>query len=189
MKKVITLTLTLFLMISFSHPALAKGFKVGCSLNYHSPQDSLYKGIYGKGNFMFSGSLSYEIKILMMLEFRAEANYFQDKGELTATKEEITFTFTPIVLGIRFKVIGTKINPYFGIGVDFCSYKEKLPDRFEDVSESTTGFHMEAGSYLNLTRRLHLDLNIRYLSVNAESFDKTVSLGGFRTGIGIGYNF
>ena len=189
MKKVITLIFTLFLMMGFSHSALAKGFKVGCSLNYYSPQDSIYKDTYGKGNFMFGGFLSYEVKVLMNLEFRVEANYFQDKGEMTFSKEEINFTLTPIVLGLRFKIIGKKMSPYLGVGIDFCSYKEKLPERFEQVSESTTGFHMEAGSYLNLTPRFLLDLNIRYSQINAESFDKTLSLGGFRVGIGIVYSF
>jgi opacity protein-like surface antigen len=176
-------------MMGLSHFALAEGFKVGLSFNHYSPQDSIYKDIYGKGNLMLGGSLSYEIKTIIKLELRAEANYFQDKGEMTATKEEISFTLVPIAVGLRFRVIDKKVSPYLGAGVDFCSYKEKLPERFEQVSELKVGFHVETGSYLNLTKRFHIDLNVRYVKVDANPFDETIKLGGLRAGIGIGFSF
>ena len=189
MKKIMTLIFTLLLMMGLSHPALAKGFKVEFSFNHYSPRDSIYKDTYGKGNFMLGGSLSYEMKVLINLEFRVEANYFQDKGEMTATKEEISFTLIPIVLGLRFKIMDKKMSPYLGAGVDFCSYKEKLPERFEQVAELKVGFHVEAGSYLNLTRRFFIDLNARYVKVDANPFDETIKLGGMRAGLGIGLSF
>jgi opacity protein-like surface antigen len=173
--------------MGLSRNALAKGFQAGFSLNYYSPNDSFYKDTYGKGNFMFGGSLSYKTKI--RLEFRAEVNYFRDKGEMTVTKEEIKFTIVPIVLGLRFKIIDKNLSPYLGAGIDFYSYKEKYPERFEDVSESTTGFHAEIGSYMNITPRIHLDLNVRYIKADAESFDEKIKLGGLKAGIGIGYSF
>jgi outer membrane protein W len=59
------------------------------------------------------------------LELRAEANYFRDKGEMTKTKEEITFTIIPIVLGVRYKVLEfNRLSPYLGAGVDFIFTKK-----------------------------------------------------------------
>jgi len=188
MKKIMTLTFTLLLMIGFSHYALAKGIKVGCSLNYYSPQDSLYKDIYGKGNLMFNASLSYEV--IRRFELRVEANYFRDKGEMTLTKEKITFNVIPIVIGARLRLIDLSVlSPYLGAGVDYYAYKESLPDRFEDVSESEIGFHAEVGSYLNIIQGFYLDVNVRYIKVDTRPFDETIKLGGFRAGVGIGFSF
>jgi opacity protein-like surface antigen len=73
--------------------------------------------------------------------------------------------------------------------MDFCSYKENVPERLGDVSESTTGFHAEVGSYLDVMRGFFLDLNIRYLKATVEPFDEKINLGGLRVGLGFGYRF
>lgn len=188
MKKIMAITFTLILMIGLSSPALAQIFKVGGHVNYYSPEDSIFKEIYGTGGPMFGASLS--VNLIWRIEVRAEANYFQDKGRMTITEEEITFTLTPIVVGIRFRVIQTnKLSIYLGAGVDFCSYKEKLPERFEDVSESAVGPHVEVGTYLYLPHKFYAEINIRYLKLDDEPFGERIKLGGLRAGIGIGYRF
>lgn len=187
MKKIMIVFFTLFLTASLSPYALTKGLGSGCYLNYYSVADSIYKDVYGSGNLMFGGYLSYEV--IRKLELRVEANYFQDKGKMTLSQEEITFTLIPLVFGVRFRVIKRNLCPYLGVGVGVYSYREMLPDRFEDVSDSTIGYHVEGGSYLNLTRRFYLDMNVRYILANAKPFEETIKLGGFRAGIGIGYWF
>lgn len=188
MKNSMTVILVLFFIVILSNYGLAEDFKAGGSLNYYSVTDSIYKDTYGKGNLMFGCSLSYEV--IRKLELRAEANYFRDKGGMTKTKEEITFTIIPIVLGVRYKVLElNRLSPYLGAGVDFYFYKEDVPPRFEDVLDSTTGFHIEVGSYVNVIHGFYLDLNVRYIRANAKSDDETIKLGGFRAGIGMGYCF
>lgn len=188
MKKIIVLFTGLFIFMSLSHPAFSQRFKAGGALNYYTVTDSIYKDIYGSGNLMFGGSLSYEV--LKKLEIRAEANYFKQKGEMTISQEDITLTIMPIVLGARIRFIElNKLSFYLGAGIDFYSYKEELPDRFEDVSESTTGYHLEAGTYLNIFQRVYLDVNFRYIKADTKLFDETIKLGGIRTGIGIGLQF
>jgi opacity protein-like surface antigen len=188
MKKLTMLTVAMF-FLSLSPRAYSQGFKAGACLAYYSVNDSVFKDVYGTGSMMFGAFLSADI--VKKLELRAEINYFSSKGEMTLSKEEVTYTLIPIVATLRFRIFDAKkISPYIGAGLDFCSYKEKVPERFGgDISGSKTGFHGELGTYVNLSRKLQLDINLRYLKAAIEPFSEKREIGGFRAGIGIGYRF
>ena len=189
MKKNIIVVIALSMLMGFVPPySFPLSLKAGGSVNYYAISDFLFKDLYGTGNFMFGGHVSFEI--IDKYEIRGEVNYFRDTGEMPITGEEIKFTFMPIVLGIRYKVLKVSIiSPYLGAGVNFISYKEYVPDRFENVSESTTGYHIEAGSYINMTGRFYIDINVRYIKADVEPFDEKIKLGGFRAGLGFGISF
>jgi opacity protein-like surface antigen len=164
----------------------AAKLRVGGSLSYYSVSDPIYNGIYGSGNLSYGASLSYDP--LRNLEIRGEVGCFKDKGKTTLTREEITFSMTPVVIGLRAKwVMTAKFSPYLGAGVDFVSFREKA--RLGETSDSATGFHLEVGSYVELGRGLHLDFNLRYIKVEARPIDETIRLGGWRSGIGAGLSF
>jgi opacity protein-like surface antigen len=177
--------LFVLLLLALSSQAFSGSLRIAASLDYYSIQDSIYKDVYGSSNLMFGGSLSYEA--IKKLEVRAEANYFLDKGRMTATKEELKFRLVPIVLGVRFRVLDRKLSPYLGAGIGSYSYKEYYPERLGNASDSTAGYHLEAGCYYNLVSRFFMDFNMRYIKADAKAFDKTARLGGFRIGIGVGY--
>jgi len=177
---------TLAYLLIFTLYSSAGALRVGGSIGYYSVADSIYKDTYGSGNFIYGGSLSYDL--LRNLEIRGEVGYFKDKGEMTLTQEEINFSMIPVVIGMRVKLVKIKkLSPYLGAGVDFCSYKER--SRLGDTSESTVGFHIEGGSYIALGQRFHIDLNLRYVKADAQPFDETIQLGGWRAGVGVGYSF
>jgi len=164
----------------------AGGFRAGVSISYYSLAGSIYKDTYGSGNLIYDASLSYDV--LKYLEIRGEVGYFKDKGETTLTREEITFSMTPVVIGLRAKLAKSgKFSPYLGAGIDFVFFKETA--RLGDTSDSATGFHIEAGSYIDLGRSFHLDLNLRYVKADAQPLDETIELGGWRAGVGVGYSF
>lgn len=183
-----TSIIILAFLISLSTYSFALGFKVGGSVNYYSVEDVIFKDTYGEGNLMFGISLSFEP--IKKIELRAEANHFREQGEMTLTKEEITFTLRPVILGLRlrFADLGL-VSLYLGGGAGYYFYTENLPDRFEDVSESTIGYHGEAGCYVNVVPKFYLDFNVRYSIVSAKPFDETIKLGGIRAGIGFGFSF
>lgn len=182
------LVLLLFIGISLSFSSFAIGLKVGGSVNYYSVEDSVFKDTYGEGNLMYGVFLSFVAT--SRIELLAEANYFQEKGEMTLTNEEITFTLRPVILGLRLRLADVKIvSFYLGGGVGYYSYTENLPGRFEDVSDSTIGYHGEAGLYVSVIPKFFLDLNVRYSIANAKPFDETIKLGGLRAGIGFGVSF
>jgi len=173
-------------VLIFTLYSSAGGFRVGGSIGYYSVADSIYKNTYGSGNFIYGGSLSYDL--LRSFEIRGEVGYFKDKGEMTLTQEEIKFSMIPVVIGMRVKLAKIKkISPYLGAGVDFCSYRERA--RLGDTSDSTTGFHIEGGSYITLGQRFRIDLNLRYVKADARPFDETIKLGGWRAGVGVDYSF
>lgn len=135
---------------------------------------------------MYGGFISYEP--VTIFELRGEIGYFRDTGKMTLTKEKIEFSIIPLVVGARVKLIKIKnLNPYIGAGIDFYSYKEKA--RMGDTSDSTTGFHIEAGGYIALWWRLHFDVNLRYVRADAKPYDEKIKLGGLRAGIGLGFSF
>jgi len=186
MKKSILFLLALCLVSGFSYQCWAGSFKVGASVNYYAISDPIFKELYKSGGMMFGGFLSYSYK---MFELRTEFNTFQMNGNMSLTEEEIKFSMTPIVIGLRAGFLKRTVSPYLGGGITYCPYKEDLPARFEPVSESVIGFHFEAGSYFYLAKGLHLDFNVRYTNLNAESFEGDVKIGGIRAGLGVGYRF
>jgi opacity protein-like surface antigen len=183
MKQVLSILAYLSVLALYS---LAGGVRVGGSIGYYSVADSIYKDTYGSGNLIYGGSLSYDL--WRNFEIRGEVGYFRDKGEMTLTKEKIKLSMIPVVIGMRAKLVKIKkLSPYLGAGVDFYSFKERA--RLGDTSGSTTGFHIEGGSYIALGRRFHIDLNLRYVKADAKPFDETIKLGGWRAGVGAGYSF
>jgi opacity protein-like surface antigen len=163
-----------------------EGFKVGGSIGHYFVVDPIYKDTYGSGNLIYNGFLGYDLS--KRFEIRAEVGYFKDKGETTLTREEIKFSMIPVLIGVRVKFVKIgKLNPYLGVGVDFCSFKERA--RLGDTSGSTTGFHLEGGSYVAMGQRFHVDLNLRYIKADARPLDERINLGGWRAGVGVGYSF
>jgi len=187
MKKALVLFSVFFLMMGLVGNAFAGEFKACLHTNYYALTDPIYKDVYGSGGMMFGGSLSYDF--LKKFELRAEYNYFQKTGKMTFIKEDVTLTLTPIILGVRFHILDKNVSPYIGAGLGILLYKEKLPERLEQVSEKTISYHFEGGSYLNLTQKLFIDLNIRYALAPTQPFNEKIRLGGLRAGIGIGYTF
>jgi len=188
MHKKIVNVLSLFFIAGLSISSYGGRFGVSGFLGYYSVNDSIYKETYGNGNLMYGGSIS--LGIATKLEVRAGVYYFQDLGAMTFTEEEIKFVFIPLDLSLRYKIIETnRLSPYIGAGIDLCFYKESLPERFQEVSETAVGFHAEVGTYVRLFRGFHLDINARYLKADVEPYEERIGLGGFRVGIGLEYRF
>jgi opacity protein-like surface antigen len=176
----------LTILFAFAQDSPGEGFKVGGSLGHYFMADSVYEDTYGSGSLIYEGFLGYDLS--RRLEIRAAVGYFKDKGEMTLTREEITFSMVPVVVGMRVKLAKwAKLDPYLGLGVDFYSFKERA--RLGDTSGSTTGFHLEGGSYVALGQRLFVDVNLRYVKADAQPYGEVIRLGGWRAGVGMGYSF
>lgn len=190
MKKSVMMLFLFLLLIALSHPLVegAIRVKVGCSVHYFVFKDSLFKDIYGTGGIILGAFLAYEP--VKRLELRGEYNFFRTTGKMTISKEKLIFTLVPIILGVRFKVIDTKLlSPYVGIGIGKYYYREDYPERIEDAAESRAGYHAEIGANFKLMAKLQVDLNLRYIRASTNSFDQVVQLGGFKAGIAVGYTF
>ena len=188
MKKRLVVTLIIFLWMT-SFQSFAQSFKAGPILTYNSVNDPAFKDAYGIGNLMIGIFLSADI--VRKLELRAEINYFSVNGEMTLSEEKITYTSVPKVVGLRYRVTEMKIFcPYLGAGIDFYSYKEKVPERFGgEISGTKTGTHGEIGTYINLSNKIQFDINFRYSSAKIEILEREREIGGIKVGVGVGYRF
>jgi opacity protein-like surface antigen len=183
MKRILGFLAFLFVLVP---PSAAKGFSVGGSLGYYFLADPIYKETYGSGSLIMEGFFGYDLP--EHLEIRAAVGYFTANGKMTLTREEIRFRMVPVVIGVRVKPVKLgKLDPYLGIGLDFCAFKETA--RPGNTSDSTTGFQLEAGTYIALAERFQLDINLRYIKADAKPLDEVIRLGGWRAGVGLGYAF
>lgn len=132
-------------------------------------------------------SLAYGLK---RFELRAEAGFFAAKGAMTESGEELRFRMIPLLVGARYEILKKGLRPYLGVGLGSLKYDEDYPERFEDVSGSSSVTYAEAGLYYNLLKGFHLDVNARWIGAKATSVGwETINLGGLKFGIGAGYAF
>ena len=185
---VFALSIILSMISIFPGSANSAQLRIGAAANYFVPSEAAYKDLYGSGGISPAGSLS--VGALRRLEIRAEVAFFRDEGKMSLTQEGINLSLLTCVLSFRYGFIESKLlRPYAGAGFALISYQEEVPQRLTDVSESSTGFTAEAGTYINPTGRFFLDLNLSYLSAEAKPHVETVKLGGIRVGIGAGFRF
>jgi hypothetical protein len=179
-KKAICIVVVFLLMVALSQQeARAQNFGVGLQVRGHLPTDPLYKNLYGSGSPAFGGFFSALLK--PWLELIAEANFFQDKGAMSLTQEDITLTIQQYGGGLRINFLNTKlVRAYTGLQVGSFSVKEDVPERLEDFSESSMGFILEGGAYLKLSSKFHF-----YLKLDVEERN----LGGPRLGVGLKFRF
>jgi opacity protein-like surface antigen len=188
MKKGFSAILAVIFCAGLTAVDAAASVRVGGSVNYYAVSDSNIKSIYGSGSSMVGGFLS--LGLFRRIEIGAEANYFRAKGKMTLTEEEISLVLMPFVLRARYRIADFgRFGPYLGAGLAYFSYKENLPSRLGNVSETAVGELGEAGCYCQFGKRLFLDVNIRYIICETKPFDESIKLGGLRAGLGIGYIF
>lgn len=184
MKKILAFTISLFVL--FNLVVFSGNFTLGGTFGYYAVADSIYNDLYGSGNFIYGGFVS--VGMIHRFEFRGDIGYFKDSGRTSLTGESTNFSLIPVAIGARVKLIKEKsLRPYFGAGASFYFYNEKA--RIGDTSGKVVGFYFEVGNYIVIGDRFHFDLNFRYIISDAKPFDETINLGGFNTGIGLGYTF
>ncbi|UCE40767.1 MAG: outer membrane beta-barrel protein [Candidatus Aminicenantes bacterium] len=184
MKRILAFAISLFFL--FNLLTFPGNFTLGGMFGNYFVADPIYKDLYGSGNFIFWGFVS--IGVMNRLELRGDIGYFNKRGKTSLTGESTSFSLIPITIGARFRLINLEhIRPYLGAGLNYCLFNEKA--RIGDTSDTTLGLHFEGGSYIVIAERLYFDLNFRYSISDAKPFDETIKLGGFSTGIGVGYTF
>jgi opacity protein-like surface antigen len=188
MKKLGFAIASIFFLMMLTPSAFPLGIRIGASGNYYFVTDSVFRDAYGSGGMMAGGTVTLEI--MKKLNLLVEANMFKVNGQMTISEEDISFSLTPIGVGVRYLLSDSgNFKPYAGAGADLCFYKETLPPRFGDTSGSTVGFHGEIGAYFELGQRLYIDLNVRYLLASAKSEGETFKMSGVKAGMGLGIRF
>ena len=172
------------LLLGLLHTNGAASVNIGINAGIKFTTDTLYKDIYGSSNPTFG--VVAGVDLFWRFQLVGEYNYFRDKGRMTISEEELTFTNQSWNIGLRawlFTLIRSSV--YIGFGATGYSYAEDLPDRFDDFDDKKAGLYFELGDYYPLIgNRVFLDLNIKYEKVDVQPFNEKVGLGGLKTVIG-----
>jgi hypothetical protein len=187
-KRIIGITFLIILMGILPSAANAS-VNIGMYGGFKFAGDALYIDLYGSSSPSFG--LCGGINLFWRLQLVGEYNFSSDKGKMSVSEEEITFSNQSWSVGLRIWIATIMKNkPYVGGGVTEFSFEEDLPDRFDDFRDKKVGFYLELGDYYPLIgSKVYLDLNIKYVKVDVQPYDDKISLGGLKTTLGVRFYF
>ena len=179
----------------FPEETTEKMFGIGAVTGFYFMQDEAFQDIYGKSALFFGGDFSVRlpIKSVKSIDFCLGFKYLQDKGKTDLMEEETKLTITDFSLAVRYlKTLGV-MTPFIGPGVNFIHYKETYGPGFpvESMSGSEVGFHIQGGTYINITSSLAAKLYFRYIIAKTrnEEIDLNTNIGGTEWGAGLTFRF
>jgi len=157
---------------------------IKAGVNYFSPPEQRFKDVYGNG-MTYSGEIG--IGVWKGLKLWISGGYFTKKGELFFTKEKTKVRIFPIGGGIKYLLTEGRANLYTGMGLYYYQFKETNP--IGDVSKSGLGYVGQIGVFLKVIGGLIVDFNLDYSYCRMRPVERSINIGGFQAGIGLGYEF
>lgn len=164
----------------------------------------------------FNGEIAIGHYFLPTLALEAGAGYFKGKGNLmpttssTAKTGEVDFDVIPIIVSAKALIPVGAVDPYgeVGIGAYFTTVDVNVDldgnsNNFSGSTSGTTtfGLHVGGGLNVNITPRVFVGLEGRYVWANPSLGDKKITLNateyalngfklnGFTTTLGVGFGF
>lgn len=165
---------------------------VGLSVGYLSLQDDVFQEVYGKGGIYYNAELSFVLPFsTKYLDVWAGVSQIQVDGKSTAFDENTRLKITVFSMAVRYLIKPAKLTPFFGLGLDYYSYKETLPEGFvvDSIGGYDLGFHFQGGVYLRLTPGLFAKILVKYNVAETTENGIDVDLGGMEYALGMIYRF
>lgn len=167
---------------------------IGILSGFYFMQDEAFKDVYGSSSFFFGGEYSFIIPVKEFkraLDASISFKYLRKTGLTTYTEEELRFRMTHFSFSVRYLIDLKKFTPFIGPGIDYIVYKETYPETFpiESVGSSDVGFHIQGGTYFELTPALFARAYFKFNISKTLSEDIEVNLGGIEWGLGIAFRF
>jgi len=165
---------------------------VGVSVGYLALKDEVFQEVYGNGGIYYNAELSFVLPFSTRhLDIWTRVSHFQADGKSTHYEEDTKLKITTFSLAIRYLIKPNKLTPFFGIGMDYYSYKETLPEGFivPSVGGSDLGFHVQSGVYYRFTPGLFVKLLVKYNMARTTENDIDVNLGGMEYALGLIFRF
>ena len=186
-----TLLFVLMLMVFLVVLGKGNGFAgdrlmVAASASYMSPGDEDFKNFYGKGQFY--PELKVGFKVSQRFYLWAGYGWFSAKETTPVLNLEAKAKqqFLSAGLGYLFK-ISSKFNYNVEAGLFFVNYKEEALGA--EISDSTTGFRLDNGVRFYMNQRLFVEISLAFLTASDVIENRSIKLGGSKTGIGLGVAF
>lgn len=165
---------------------------VGVNVGYLALQDEVFQEVYGKGGAYNNAELSFVLPFAARyVDVWTGVSQFKADGKSTHFEEDTELKITVFSLALRYLIKSTKLTPFFGLGVDYYSYKETLPSGFDvpSVGGSDLGFHVQGGVLYRITPALFAKLLIKYNSAKTTENTIDVNLGGMEYALGLIFRF
>jgi len=169
-----------------------KKMALGVTSGYLTIQDEVFSQTYGEGGAFLRGELSFQLPVQVeSFDVWTAFSYYEKTGQTTFTGEDLRFTLTDLSLALRYLRRFSMFRPFIGLGIDYISYKEFLPEDFPvaSVGGSDLGYHVQAGTYVDLLPALAVKVHIKYNWSKTTEDDLTVNLGGVEYGLGLAFRF
>ena len=158
-------------------------------------QDNLPRKIYGQGclDLEAEGSIFFKKNLGAWLNF----NYNFASGNSIELQNKTSLTMLSLSLGPKAYLFAQEkhlFNPYLGIGVlgllvktsDHSPYLPQLTTRYKIGGVAKSGIFMIKGS---ICLDLFFDYYISNIRSIASAEKNPINMGGFKTGLGMGYVF
>ncbi len=165
---------------------------VGVSIGYLALQDEVFQEVYGNGGVYYNAELSFVLPFsTRYLDVWTGVSQFQADGKSTVFQEDTRLKMTVFSLALRYLIKSTKLTPFFGLGMDYYSYKETLPEGFivPSVGGYDLGFHIQGGVYFRITPGFFAKFLLKYNSAKTTENGIDVNLGGMEYALGLIFRF
>lgn len=196
-KNRITFILVLLVTIfsSLLQAEAGRRFQALIHVEYFSPQQDIYKELYGSAGFPLHVRLEY--RFMKQITIFSGVRYLSSTGE-TKTTSPTTFdesytsrlTILSIPVGLNWYLGSEKMNPFIGFGGYYHSYRESWESSDEEYSGNRFAFFAQAGLQLKVGTRLSLLLLFSYttLPTGINTLQTNgINLGGMAAGLGFAY--
>jgi hypothetical protein len=165
-------------------PEKKRYVSVKAGASYFYPSEKRCRDVYSAG-MMVKAEINFEI--WKDLSLWIGGGYFSRKGKLFFTKEETELQIIPVGAGVKYTIFKNRINVYSGAGLKYYQFKETNP--LGDVNKVGFGFVGKIGAFVLLGEGLIFDLCMDYSYCKMKPATRSINVGGFEVGAGIGYRF
>ena len=155
----------------------------------------------------FNGEIAFGRYVLPTFALEAGVGYFKgkgsfDPGNLTLTSRQIDFNVIPVTVSAKALIPVGRVDPYAELGIGAYFTKFNVDDNLNTFSGSTTfGVHSGGGINVNVTEKVFLGVEGRYVWANPSFGDQKIKLNdeeyalngfelnGFTTMLALGFCF
>jgi hypothetical protein len=172
-----------------SHSVLLEKNHIEFGYGHYDIGDIRYKKIYSQGGKVFSLELSRLVLTNKHhhVGISVGVRYFTKKGRATFTGESSSLTINPLTLGLRYFLSLNSFIPWFEIGMDHYSYKEK--SEIHITNGSVFGYHLQGGLYIRIpcTKNLKVKISVKHTKALTEENNIKINLGGLEYSLGLAF--
>ena len=202
MKSRIAISLCLLTALLAAVPAMLAGqdqprFRLGVYFEGSMLNDKNLKDFFGHSQRNLPG-FEASVHTLYNIDVWASYRVYRDKTETTFFGNVDKLKINQASLGIIYRPIVWKVlEPFVGAGLEFYSYSEKVEGDSDipDTSGNAMGFHIQAGTHVNILKFLAAKVFFRLNGVK-KTLDNPLpdgstklDLGGKEFGVGLVFKF